>query len=708
MSENLTISRCLTMSVAVCAFALSACASSLAFSSSFADNRPADVNAVLQRLQAQPRAEQRAVVVGSTAAPTHVFAFDLSANKLLWKQPAAVTTAPIAAGNFVVTPEAGHISIRDLDTGRVRLEIPDDGMGLMGADGDDHLLALVLSTGGSMGARSKLVVLRDGQEILSQAVDHPLGGPAVLGGLVFLPWNRIYLSVLEPTGTEIVRVRVRDDVASQALVRDNTVFFGSAGIFRFDDKITAGGREGATYYRMKREERLPANPGFLRSSSEPPMPATSAVHRVSLSWSPSSQGDRIGLADDNLYLAFYRQIYALDPSGPGVRWIYQTVHDAVGVKALPNTVLIADEQGALTVLDGQGRVRFTSKLGVKPVVAHFRVDSFENSSKAGDEPAPLSVQLVDAALNPDTRLVPMRAMAVTMLAALEDETATSALIEICQDHATPERVRTVACVALSKRTNGGEAVIAALSRHANYVTGTKAPPVGPLSQAALKTGDARAVPHLIAHLQDPETPIEELSPLLIALKGLADASAAEPIADFLRLYHADAEDERMQDALLIAVQTLAKVQGPKAAAVLEPVANDPFGQAKVRAEAARMLASLTLIEEAKAPADGTPPKPVAADPPAVAEGPPERLTLEHVKTALKPVEDKLSMCVRNDSKRPSTARLTLVIDGHTGDVMAVQTLPESLLACVQPLVLSMPFPTTRFGKRETVNYTLTR
>ena len=61
------------------------------------------------------------------------------------------------------------------------------------------------------------------------------------------------------------------------------------------------------------------------------------------------------------------------------------------------------------------------------------------------------MQLVDAALNPDARLVPARAMAVSLLAALEDEDATTALIEICQERSTPERVRKVACVELAKR-----------------------------------------------------------------------------------------------------------------------------------------------------------------------------------------------------------------------------------------------------------------
>ena len=154
------------------------------------------------------------------------------------------------------------------------------------------------------------------------------------------------------------------------------------------------------------------------------------------------------------------------------------------------------------------------------------------------------MQLVDAALNPDSRLVPARAMAVQMLAGLEDEDATSALIEICQERSTPERVRKVACVELAKRTNGSAAIASALDRHANYLTQTKAPPVGPLAEAAMRSGDARVVPYLLAHLSDPETPVDELPALMLALKQLAAPSAAPQIADFLRLYHADADEAR--------------------------------------------------------------------------------------------------------------------------------------------------------------------
>jgi outer membrane protein assembly factor BamB len=688
--------------LALCA--ISACASTQAFGTTFPDNRPRDVEAVLARLEASTPTDPRAVVVGATAAPSQVFAYDLDAERLLWRQAASVTTAPLAAGDYVVTPEQDALRIRDLETGAVRFEVPSEGMGLMGAGSDGDLTAVVLSTGGSMGARSKLVLVRGGK-LTTSAIDYPLGGPAVRAGLVFVPWNRQHLSVLDAEGNELARVRLRDEVVSQALVREGQVYFGDAGLFHFDARSAQGSREGATYFKPSREGRLPGNPAFLPSASTLPPAVESAVQRISLAFHPKLEGDVLGLSDDTLYLAFYRQIYALSPSGPEARWVHQTNEDAVGVEAFDGGLLIADAKGELTALDTQGRVTWQESLGIAPVVARFRVGSFARAP-ASSEPAPLTVQLMDAALNPDARLVPTRAMAVSLLAALEDEEATQALIEICQDRTTPERVRTVSCVALAKRTNGSDAIIEALARHADYLTATPVPPVGPLSEAALNTKDGRAAPHLLAHLSDPHTPAQELPAVMLALTGLADASAAPAIAAFVRLYHADADDARMQEAIVLGMQALAALWGREASGVLEPIANDSFSAVAVRSEAARLLASLTPPAETADEEPKAAPTVVAPEP--EPKGPPEHLTHEHVRKALAPVEQQLSACVRNDPKRPLTARLTIVVDGNNGDVLAVQTLPASLKSCVEPIVLTVPFPATKYAKRETLTHTLTR
>jgi hypothetical protein len=691
--------------------ALAACGTPGAFSTSFPVNKEPELAAALSRARAHPRPAQRAVVVGVTDAPRATFAYDLAAKRLLWKQPGPVSGVPAVAGELVAVPEGDHVRLRALETGAEVLALPTDGMNLVGADSDGQVSAIVLGTGGSMGARSRIVLLEGNAVRWSREIDHALGGPAVLGGLVFVPHNRVHLSILDVLGNELARVRVRDDVASQALAQGDSVYFGLLGMYRLDERTPKGAAGGAGYFRMQRSDALPGQPKFLPDTTLPPQPPESAVHRVALTFAPAMKGDKVGLADDTLYLLFYRQLYALAPHDSSVHWVRQTESDVVGVQGVPGGVYLVDEEGAVSWLDQAGNWSGKLEMGVKPVYARVRADGVEPMAGVGASLPPLSQQLFEAAVNADNRLVPARAMAVTLLAALDDADATQGLIEVCSDRDGPERVRRVACAALSTRKIGSEAVIEALGRHADYLADTKAPPVGPLAEAALHSKDARAIPALVAHMQDPETPVEELSPLMQALRGLADPSVAEPVGEFLRLYHADAEDARMADALVIAVETLAKVQGLKAQAVLEPIASDALASPPVRGAAQRVLAN--ILAAAK-PAEGegeAKPAEVEAKPvapaPVVEEGPPARLTTAHVDRALQPVREKLTQCVKADPKRPMSARLTIVLEGD-GRVVLVNTLPESLKECVEPLVRSVSFPASKFQRRDTLSTTITR
>jgi hypothetical protein len=696
---------------------LAACGTPGAFSTSFPVNKEPELAAALSRARARPRPAQRAVVVGVSDAPRGTFAYDVAAKRLLWKQPAAVSGVPAVAGELVAVPEGDHVRLRALETGAEVLAIPTEGMNLVGADSDGQISAVVLGTGGSMGARSRLVLLEGNTVRWSREVDHALGGPAVLGGLVFVPHNRVHLSILDVLGNELARVRVRDDVSSQALAQGDSVYFGLLGMYRLDEHTPKGAAGGASYFRMQRTDPLPGQPRFLPDTTLPPQPPESAVHRVALSFAPAAKagssatpGGKIGLADDTLYLVFYRQLYALAPHDRSVHWVRQTEADVVGVQAVPGGVYVVDDQGGLRWLDQAGNWAGTLDMGVKPVFARIRADGIVPMAGVSATLPPLSQQLFEAAVNPDNRLVPARAMAVTLLAALDDADATQGLIEVCSDRDGPERVRRVACAALSTRTIGSEAVVEALGRHADYLSDTKAPPVGPLAEAALNSKDARAIPALVAHMQDPETPVEELSPLMQALRGLSDPSIAEPVADFLRLYHADAEDARMADALVIAVETLAKVQGAAAQAVLEPIANDALASPPVRGAAQRVLANIVAAQKPAEGGEGQPaeaaPKPAAPATPVV-EGPPPRLTTAHIDRALQPVREKLTQCVKADPKRPMSARVTIVLEGD-GSVVLVNTLPESLKGCVEPLVRSVTFPASTFQKRDTLSTTITR
>lgn len=688
------------------------CAGRQSFSATFPANRTEDLTAALARAKQVPERPLPQVVVGVMEQPRGLFAYDLSAQRMLFRMNAEVTGVPIPAGPFVVVPEGDVVRVRQLSSGKTIHEISSSGMNLIGAASDGTVTAIVLSTGGSMGARSKLVVLQGEHVWGTREMDRQAGGPAVVGGYVFVPNNRVHLSVTDSHGVELSRIQVREDVASQAIAHNQEVYFGLLGIYHVDEETKRGASGGANYFKFKLKERLPGQPSFLPNTADPPPALNSAVHRVSLSFLPAMQRGKVGLVDDALYLLFYRQLFSLNAETSLVRWVHQTENDAVAQKSVPGGVLVVEDSGKLSAVNDQGSVQWTADMGIRPVVARVQATDLPRG-QPGAAPAPLTMQLVDAALNPDARLVPSRAMAVALLAGLEDEDATAALIEICQERSTPERVRKVACVELAKRTHGSPAIASALARHADYLTDTKAPPVGPLAEAAMRSGDVSAVPLLLQHLSDPETPSEELPALMLALKELAQPGAAPAIADFLRLYHADANEPRMTDALLIAIDALKKLEGIDAQRTLDPIANDTFSNDGVRAAAAQALAQLTqTAPEADAAAQAPEATTSEADDDnddeaEAVQAPPEHRIALHLNQAIRPIIFQLSECVRAHPKRPSNARLTVVLAGD-GELLAVETLPVDLKSCMQPLLLGVPFPANKYGNRETVTTTIPR
>ena len=691
---------------------LSGCAGSMSFSSSF-PNGGDRVSQALARAKSAPSPESSAVIVGVADAPRSVFAYDLSARRMLFRQPAQATGLPIAAGELVVVPETSRVTIRRLRDGTVLHTLEADGMQLIGAAGDSTTSAIVLSTAGTMNVRSRLVILQGERISADLPLARGLGGPAVLGGLTFLPHQRVFVSVVDARGEELARARIQEDVASQAFARGGEVYFGQRGFYRFDRELEQTAKGGSHYWKLALANKLPGAPPLLADSSLPAPPLDSALYRVALSFAPSSNADgSLGLLDDALYLAFYRQLFALSPDGSTARWVYETPSDVVGVRAIDGGLLAVESSGTITALDSQGRPAFSAELGLTPVAVRIRAERIPLGTGSSDV-LPIASQLERAANNPDTRLVPARAFAAQLLGPVEDDQAAQALISLCGAEATPARVREEACQALGLRKLPSDAVLAALAQHANFVEDKPLPPLGALALAALHAGDRRATPALLSHLADPATPVEVLAPLLRALGGLGDAATANEIAVFLRLYHADTADEQFEQALAVAMDVLAKLDQARVRAVLEPVANDQFARVGVRGAAQRKLSELGPAPEEGAEAAGAggeqpaPAAPGDTAQVAVDRGPPAHLTTQHIDDALSPVRPKLSRCVHDAPEHPASARLVLVIGGE-GELIDVRALPESVKPCIEPLVREAKFPATKYGKRSVMSYSVSR
>jgi hypothetical protein len=690
-----------------------------AFGAKYPDNREGEVEQLLQRVNAAPPRKAGTIAVGVTQSPVKLFAFDLAAQKQLWQLPVAVTSTPILAGDVAVAEVGGSIVGFELKSGERRFEISRGSMSLKGAGGAGPLVAIVIGQGQGTFAKSEALLMNGSSLRWRRPVEGLAGVPAVVGDMVLVPWSTQFLSAIDAeSGKEFARVRVRDGVISHAFDQDSDVYVGSFhGIARVTPAIGSGSLKGPSFFSLPDRE-LPGRPLLLddvytTTSSPPP---DSAQHRIALAFRPVSM-DRVhvGLENDNLYLIFYRFVFALSAQDEAVRWVYVNDRDIVGAAAGPDGVAIADETGRFSVIGAaSGAPVWQSERGLPTSVVTLPEGG---ASGAGVGPAlqssDLPARLLAAAQDQDARLVPARLLAVRALAQLPADDATADLIALCDSPPLAPAVRERACVELRQRSIGAEHLLAILERHAGYLEGTTAPPVGALAKAAASLKETRAVGALIAHLKDPNTPSRDLPALVTALGDLGDASAAEPLAGFLRVYHADPIDEHLVRALELVPDALLKLSGPVAKPVLEAVTYDELGAFAVRQKA---RVALDLLNEQQAAAERQDQaeqekkeQQVTEEVKQQAESPsnmPSHLTLDLVAQALLPVRDQLLSCLSNAKPQQFQARVLIAVED--GNVLSTSVLPATLQSCIDPLVKSQKLPRTQSAKREQFTYTLKR
>ncbi|HMI93178.1 MAG TPA: hypothetical protein VK509_17530, partial [Polyangiales bacterium] len=320
-----------------------------------------------------------------------------------------------------------------------------------------------------------------------------------------------------------------------------------------------------------------------------------------------------------------------------------------------------------------------------------------------DAPATtLLEQLVAAAALDDSRLWAGRAYAVELLARGTEPEVTGHLIGLCDDGDSPEPVRVEACNQLAQRSDGGPAVLAALERRASFMKDSAPPPLAALAQVAARMELRQAAPLLLAHLQDPATPLPALAPLIGALEQLGHAPAASPLERFVRMHHAEPDGSELAPALDAALHALGALRVRTVRASLQAVADDGLAPATTRQKASAAIAALDApAVNAKAAAPKADVETDAAPAPVV-DTRPYALNSELVRESLASLRTPLGACLSADASKPHSGRVSMVVSG-AGEVEGVFVTPTSLQACVDPILRPAKLPATRSG-RQRVTY----
>jgi outer membrane protein assembly factor BamB len=583
-----------------------ACGGSGAFKLTSQDNDPHRLQSAFARMGAPRKGPMNgdgrpmAYLVGRQ----ELVAFDLAGKRELWRVPASVTSKVVVGRNFLAHAEADRSLVaRDPASGKVLWK---EGLGarrLVGAAAGGE--RLFYTVGGQN--RWDLVAVngRSGSELWRADSPGALGAPAVRGGLVFSPFVKQWLSILDAeSGDAVTRIRGIDEEITFVRATGSEVFFGSkSGVFLLDRRAASGKRAQSTYGAAK----LPAE--FVRihyalDAFDPVQAGYSAYDRNRILWDARADGRQLRFAGDRVVIHTYRFFFGFDASSGRLAWAYSHPrNDVIGSAHLGPSIGFCSVSGDIGALDpATGARRYAARVRGQFIGVTFDADGWSPGESAGEPEAPATV-LAAIARDKDARFDEVKRFAVAALAELDSGAVIADLIALIQSDNTPPALYEQAVESLIARKDpaGLPVIVAALDSRHDFLASSQPRAVGALARAVAALGKkdldpaqrGRAVDSLIAHLWAPEPAAGDLERVIGALGAIGAGAEVAPLRRFLLMYRADPTFSQHVGAVGAAIDVLIDKGGLAERELVNFVADDPRSQDSVRDYASRALLQTT-------------------------------------------------------------------------------------------------------------------
>ncbi len=697
----------------VLALANAGCAASLrpAFDPRFPDNDAAAVRALMERVRA-PAARTDAhgaprhspggarVVACTRGQEPVIIALDLTTGQVRWRTSLLAQGEPVLLDDLVLVTTERELVALDSDVGRVRWRRALANPVFLGAarTGDRVFVATTSHPDGIAASSSQLTALDAGSGRLrwEHRVWTPIGRPSARGDVVLVPWQHQYLVALDAgDGREIARLRAKDHVFEWATMDAGGVLFGHHGVARLRPTYT--GALADSEHLALPIEHLPGRPAAMASAFASWPEVGSAHGRVAVHFAMRPTPD-LALLDGRIYFVFYRSILALRVDGSLV-WARTFEDDIIASEPAPGGLAVVTERGQVLLVAGDtGQVERTQELGAPVALAAIDTATLRVPSPTALAPS-LRDGLVALAIDTDSRLLPVRVLAVRALGALPAPDATRDLLDIYAQRSAPALLQRAVADALRSRRVGGEYLVDALLARYDFLERTRPAPLAVIVPALVELGERRATPRLVDLLRDHETPTNMLFAVASALVTLGDASVVDPLHDFLRRYRADSSLADAPEALLEAARGVLQhggATGHDRIALIAQSSRTP----PALASALQSLLDPATQDETPAPTSGS-----AAIPAPL----PEALHQDLVRATFVEHVSDLRDCVLAELQRtPTLARVRLAFivesDGSTHAWSFVPNRPE-FVDCLYPKVRSYRFAPFRAG-RQIASYTV--
>jgi outer membrane protein assembly factor BamB len=683
----------------------------------FRDNSEADLAHVVAALP-PPGAETGApnklgrslMAAVRLGTPPHLVVYDVDQQKALWdRELAAIGSRPQILEELVVCVADGRVMAFDVATGvdRWAYQLP-DGWTYRGAAVDEGRVYLAAGKGrlGSTQRRQGLVVAlgaAQGNRLWRHRVPFLLASPAAAGGMVFVPWDGQNVTALRgEDGVEIARLRTLDDVIHFATARPEGLFYGAGGLYRLTPASVAGRREQAVFYDPPLKE-VPGAPEFELNGYE--LPALSN-RKIRFYWraEPSQEQDgAITFTDNKLYWLYFRFVFAFDATTGELAWTFRFPEDVEAAQVVPGGLYLIGRHGSLSFVGASsGGVEWNRDLELPLRSASLSLAAQAPTPRESATPGTVRQGLQEVIFDPDNRLLPVRNFALRQLTEIDDPAVTEDLLEIISRKEIPEPLRLAAAEALRGRRTGASYLLDALAVHYDYLTLSAPAPLDVVAQSLTQMGAREALPALVAHLQDHETPISYLPALATAIVQLGQGAALGPLRDFLVRYHRDSAFAQQPETLNVIAEGLLRQGHVEEQELVQALAANRHTPAGLREHVATVLAQMEA--EAAPVVAEEPQEPQEREPTAEEICQQEKQELYHlpharIQDVMRAEANGFRDCFMEEMERsPETGQVRLVwlitTDGQ-GINWDISPRSSELAVCLLPRLEQIRFPCIR-------------
>lgn len=548
---------------------------------------------VLEQLAKKPPTAGTDAVVAVTGT-AELTGADLSSGKT-WSYKHPLDVRPEIAGTVVVGQGGGEVFALDAKSGAELWKSQKLKGKIIGVGSDGTFTAITTKT---PEGSALYVVGKDGSVKFDKSTEMQLARPGVASGMVFVPWKNLYVTAFDANTGAQVATFITDTETTHVVAMGGALFAGQGRLVRFDQDLLKAKQGGSALAMPPKDLPNVTRRDLLVGPEHNEKTTSDAMDSTALTAYPNASGPA-GFSGGHLYGAYYPFVMAFDEKSAKLAWVHTGKDDVIAAGAAKDGVVVVDKAGNVTLLSGKnGAVTKTISLG-KPAMS---ADVFADTLSVGSGSAPaLAEQIKVATTTKDDRLATAQVYLLEQAAAVPDEETTGVLLEVADSERAVPAIKDAARKAIAMRTNGAAAMIKMLERHADFLKGTRTPPVGPMAKALAAMGEKKAAAPLMAQLLDPALPQSDLQDTAEGIAALADKEQLGDLKKFVNMYRGSSSGNmKLGDAVGAIAAAIIRIEGEPGKNWVAATAKDALTDADVRSTLNKVVDAATPKKKAEA------------------------------------------------------------------------------------------------------------